>query len=864
MARQAVIRLSGDNSQLKRAINESTSEVKKLDDEVKKTKEDLSNFNDKTSSGAAEIYRYRTQTKNAKKEISDLGKNLNTTATSLGNFTNSLSSGNISGVASSLQGLSSAFGGLGGNIGNLSTSLGAIGGSITSLINPYALLGTAVVGAGAAFYDFNNTLDTTTRKVEEVLGVSRDIAMPIRNSIQAIADTYGVEFGDVLGGVNTLMSQFGISAEEALDIVSKGFASMGDSGESILPLIQQFAPQFRDAGIEASELMAIIANTRGGIFGEEGMAAIATAGKNIKNMSDQTKQSLEAIGIDADGLIERLTNGDTSVMGAIIEISNKLRDLPPQSQEVGSVLQNVFGRQGVEAGQELITNLSEVETNLDTMKEKTGDWGESMDDLKNANERLQNQLSSMFGTSEGGFDLIGTKIRTEVLTALSDFIDEVKDVYENSLLLQGAWMTVSTAVQVAWSLIKNVLQMFAGTLVGLEQMIEGLALAIEATFEMKDPIKGLQKFENGWNKLSRTIGDNISDIGGDWEKLYKKYGGEREDSDKPLKHQSEGNTRIGNTWYDANGNKIDDPEKKKKKKKKKQDVPQPPKGGGKKSGGTSKSEKIEKPYDDTAELKKLKEIAKEREKLNQILDKSIDKENQLADSVKRLNELLNSGKLSPRDQQKALDALTNYATKLNEVQAPLNKYRDNTTAMNDAIANATQTQKIFDSDSKETKASLTDVANVMGSVGSSLGTLGEAFKVPVLDAAGIVAGAIATMIQSYATASAQAATLGPWAWIAFGAEGLAQLVMMISQIKSMKFAEGGIVGGNRTIGDMNLARVNSGEMIINGRQQRNLFNIINSGALAGSDSNQTVHFRVSGNDLVGVLNNYNNKRSKAR
>ena len=78
-----------------------------------------------------------------------------------------------------------------------------------------------------------------------------------------------------------------------------------------------------------------------------------------------------------------------------------------------------------------------------------------------------------------------------------------------------------------------------------------------------------------------------------------------------------------------------------------------------------------------------------------------------------------------------------------------------------------------------------------------------------------------------------------------------------------KFASGGIFSGNSTVGDMNLARVNAGEMILNNRQQRNLFNMLNgSGASPYSTGGGNVSFEIKGDKLVGVLNNYNRKKSK--
>lgn len=70
------------------------------------------------------------------------------------------------------------------------------------------------------------------------------------------------------------------------------------------------------------------------------------------------------------------------------------------------------------------------------------------------------------------------------------------------------------------------------------------------------------------------------------------------------------------------------------------------------------------------------------------------------------------------------------------------------------------------------------------------------------------------------------------------------------------FAKGGIVGGNSTHGDRNLARVNSGEMILNKAQQGTLFSMLNGkGGLGGN-----VEFKIRGADLVGTINNHMSRK----
>ena len=127
----------------------------------------------------------------------------------------------------------------------------------------------------------------------------------------------------------------------------------------------------------------------------------------------------------------------------------------------------------------------------------------------------------------------------------------------------------------------------------------------------------------------------------------------------------------------------------------------------------------------------------------------------------------------------------------------------------------------------------------------------------VIAKTGAVMAAIGQCILGFAQASAQAAALGPFGWLAFVGAGLGTLTTMVSAIKG--FADGGIIQGANTHGDQLLARVNAGEMILNGSQQRNLFNLLDGGT--GSNMSGQVEFKISGSALKGVLRNYDNKMS---
>ena len=117
-------------------------------------------------------------------------------------------------------------------------------------------------------------------------------------------------------------------------------------------------------------------------------------------------------------------------------------------------------------------------------------------------------------------------------------------------------------------------------------------------------------------------------------------------------------------------------------------------------------------------------------------------------------------------------------------------------------------------------------ADVVGSIGDAF----NAIEDPAAKVAGTIAQAIASVALGYATATANAGSMGPWAWVAFAATGLAEMLTMISTIHSATgYASGGIVGGNSFSGDNVPAMVgntvvglNAGELILNKSQQNNI------------------------------------------
>lgn len=407
------------------------------------------------------------------------------------------------------------------NMDGLTDKLKAFGKTAIGLVmNPYFAALAGVVGVGMTFkwfYDYNKGLMEATRLTKEFTGYTGEALETMRNSIAATPDSMGKDFNDVLATADNLMANYHLSGEEAMKVINDGFASGADLSGDMLNKIQQYAPTFHDAGISADQMVAIIQQTRSGIFSDKGLDIIDMASKKIREMSSGTASSLDAIGISSKQVQQDLANGTKSTFDVIQEVSTKMKDFGADSQQVGDVLKNVFGKQGAQAGIQLIEQLDTMSTSLDEVKKQTGEWGETQLENIKLHKELNSYLSSMFDMSQHGFEemiekgkMFGTKILIQIMKGLFNTINYFIDWYNESLLLRGIINALGTSFRLMWNAIKLVCNLgidafkrmgFAAK--GMLDILEGIV-----TFDLSKAQKGFKEIFD----ISGTIKEAWHDI----------------------------------------------------------------------------------------------------------------------------------------------------------------------------------------------------------------------------------------------------------------------------------------------------------------------------------------------------------------
>lgn len=442
----------------------------------------------------------------------------------VGNYEESIKSalGVNSNFANSIINMSKNGKGFSGVLKGVKKDVKAFGSTLMGFMtNPVFLSLAGIAGAGVAFkwfFDYNKGIEESTRLTKEFLGLTGDNLKAVRSEIQATADTYGKDYKETLEAVDVLTSQYGYDTKEALKIVNDGFQSGADLNGDMIAKIKQYAPAFHDANISGKELVATIQQTRSGIFSDSGMALIQMGSKKIREMSSSTASALDSIGISSKKVQADLESGSKSTYDVIKMISTRLKELPQNSQEVGNVLKDVFGKQGANAGLKMIEQLDTMNTDLDKLKGTTGEYGEKMNEQRKANEELNRVLAAMFDMSDKGFGemLISVKTLTiqgitNLLKGVINVINYFIDMYNESKVVRAGVQAIVANFKSMWNVVKLVFNLIIDAAKAVGRQLKGLADIVEGLVTFS-----FEKIKSGFNQIMgsyyKTIKESWKDI----------------------------------------------------------------------------------------------------------------------------------------------------------------------------------------------------------------------------------------------------------------------------------------------------------------------------------------------------------------
>ena len=387
----------------------------------------------------------------------------------------------------------------------------ALGKTLLGLLsNPVFLSIAGITAAGAAFkwwYDYNAGLVEATRLTQQFTGKSGDDLKVFRNEVQAVADSFGADFRETLIATNALSKQFGISTNEALELVKDGFVSGADANGEFLDTLKEYPAYFKEAGISADQFVAIVAETnKMGIFSDKGVDAIKEANLRLREMTTATAAALDGIGISSEQVQKDLQTGTKTTFDVIQEVSAKLAELPDSAATVGTAIADIFGGPGEDAGLQYLRTLKDISTNMDDVKGKAGVLAQLQEEQLQSQIELQNALSGLFDATGGNFETLTTKAKVFVTQGLTAIIKGVINVinyfielYNESVLIRAIWNGIVAGFKTAFDTLGNLFGFFIDIV-----KATGTALKGAFTLNFDDVKKGLAEYAAAYGNLVKA------------------------------------------------------------------------------------------------------------------------------------------------------------------------------------------------------------------------------------------------------------------------------------------------------------------------------------------------------------------------
>lgn len=394
----------------------------------------------------------------------------------------------------------------------------ALGKTLLGLLsNPVFLAIAGIAAAGAAFkwwYDYNAGLVEATRLTKQFTGKSGDDLKAFRNEVQAVADSFNADFRETLIATNALSKQFGISANEALQLVKDGFLAGGDANGEFLDTLKEYPAYFKEAGISADQFVAIVTQTnKMGIFSDKGVDAIKEANLRLREMTTATAAALDGIGISSEQVQKDLQTGTKTTFDVIQDVSAKLAELPDNAATVGAAIADIFGGPGEDAGLQYLRTLKDISTNMDEVKGKAGVLAQLQEEQLQSQIELQNALSGLFDATGGNFETLTTQAKvfvnqglTAIIKGVIDVVNYLIELYNESVLIRAIWNGIVAGFKTTFDTLGNLFGFFIDIV-----KATGTALKGAFTLDFDEVKKGLADYAAAYGNLVKAQVKDITE-----------------------------------------------------------------------------------------------------------------------------------------------------------------------------------------------------------------------------------------------------------------------------------------------------------------------------------------------------------------
>lgn len=256
---------------------------------------------------------------------------------------------------------------------------------------------------GESLGDVSEKLSTVIQMTDDLDNAS--LATITKNAI-ALEDVFGFDVMESMRGVNSLMDQFGITSEQAFNLIVQGAQNGLNQNDDLLDTINEYSVQFKNAGYSAENMFNMLAN--GADSGTWSVDKLGDAVKefNIRasdgTITDAIEENAKAFGMtkkEAEALGTEIKGGSVEAYQKLLD---KLKEVDDDAQryQLGVAM---FGTMWEDLGENTVMSLMETEGAISSVNN-------SMAQMDNA----------AYDTLESSLSQLGRTIKAEVVQPIAE------------------------------------------------------------------------------------------------------------------------------------------------------------------------------------------------------------------------------------------------------------------------------------------------------------------------------------------------------------------------------------------------------------------------------------------------------------
>ena len=398
-------------------------------------------------------------------------------------------------------------------------------------VNAYAETETAVSKVNAYFGETGEAAEASAEIVKNVYGsgvgqsmdaVAEAVIMVKKNlgdlgatdltdlTKQALTleELYGIDMNETLRGVNSLMKQYGLTAQEAMDYIVRGTQNGLDKTNELGDNLSEYAGKFEQAGYSASEYFQLLQNgLQGGAYNLDKVndainevttrLADGTIGDSIDLYSQKTQS-----------LFLAWQNGEATQKQVIDSIVADIGNCTSQ-QEALNMAAQAFGTMAEDGNLKFITSLTSVGETYDSVAGSAQNlFSQTQTPMQEMEANTRKLQQALVPLGEKIVELANVVLPplVAIITAVSEVFGMLPEPVQNFVIILGALLVAFTALTPVIAALAVSFGALNISLLPVIGIIAGVAAAIAGIIAIVKNWGAITEwFGNLWQEVSQKL-----------------------------------------------------------------------------------------------------------------------------------------------------------------------------------------------------------------------------------------------------------------------------------------------------------------------------------------------------------------------